>query len=131
MEVKIHNEIASDEEINKYQNLKDKLELIEVERARGLWIRTGLERIEHDEKNTSFFLNKTKSNFRKKTITSIKLDSGAEITNQDILNELKSFYENLYTSKKGKDHKDYEIADDDVPMKYTSKQKLACEGRIS
>ena len=132
MEVKICNEIASDEEINKYQNLKDELEHIEEEKARGFWIRTGLERIEHDEKSTSFFLNKAKSNFQKKTITSIKLDSGAEITNQkDILNELKSFYENLYTSKNGKNYNDYEIADDDVPMKFTSKQKLACEGQIT
>ena len=60
LEEKICNETASNEELNTYQNLKNELELIEEERARGFWIRSGLERIEHDEKSTTFFLNTAK-----------------------------------------------------------------------
>ena len=99
LEGKICNEKANDHEINTYQDLKNKLEQIEEERARGFWIRSGLERIEHDEKSNSFFLNQAKTNFQKKTITSINLDSGEQITDpKDILNELKMFYQTLYKS---------------------------------
>ena len=110
------------------------MEHIEEERARGHWIRSGLERIENDEKSTSFFLNKAKSNFQKKTITSIKLDSGIEITNpKDIMRELKSFYQNLYTSTSVNERvcMDYEISEDDVPIKCTNEQRTACEGFIT
>ena len=65
LDVKICNETASEDELNTYKNLKNELEHIEEERARGHWIRSGLERIENDEKSTSFFLNKAKSNFPK------------------------------------------------------------------
>ena len=134
LEVNICSETASDEELNKYQTLKNELEQIEEERARGFWIRSGLERIENDEKSTCFFLNKAKTNFQKKTVSNIKLDSGVEITNQkDILNELKSFYQNLYTSTYESEgvYRAYEISDDDVPVKCTDEQKIACEGSIT
>ena len=134
LDVKICNETASEDELNTYKNLKYELEHIEEERARGHWIRSGLERIENDEKSTSFFLNKAKSNFKKKTITNIKLDSGTEITNpKDIMRELKSFYQNLYTSTSANEGvcMDYEISEDDVPIKCTNEQKTACEGSIT
>ena len=77
LEVKICNETVSNEELNKFQNLKNELEQIEEERAREFWIRSGLEKIEHDEKSTSYFLNKAKTIFRRKQLlVSIRLGYG-------------------------------------------------------
>ena len=46
---------------------------------------------------------------------------------------MKLFYQNLYksTTENGEDSRDYEIVDDDVPIKCTNEQKKACEGSIT
>ncbi len=96
---KICNELASDSEISRFCELKQELELIEEDRARGFWLKTGLEKIENDEKSTRFFFNKAKNNYQKKTITCLETDEGKIITNnKKILNEIEIFYKNLYMS---------------------------------
>ena len=58
---KICEEMACCGEISRYNELKDELECIEEDKAKGVWIRSRLEYLENDEKSTCFFFNKSKS----------------------------------------------------------------------
>ena len=85
-------------EITRYNELKEELENIEEEKAKGVWIRSRLEYIENDEKSTRFFFNKSKTSFQRKTITKIT-NNDRDITNpSEILKELENYYTTLYTS---------------------------------
>lgn len=62
-------------------------------RARAKWIEEG-------KKPTKYFLALEKRNYINKTISKIANDSGVLITNQqEILNEIKYFYQTLYSNK--------------------------------
>ena len=101
LDEKICEGVACPGELNRYNELKNELESIDEERARGVWIRSRLEHIESDEKSSAFFFNKSKVMYQKKTITNITLDTGYSITDpKEILKELENFYKDLYTSNR-------------------------------
>ena len=59
--------------------------------SKAIWVELG-------EKNTRYFLNLEKLDYNAKIITVLKREEGSEIKNpNDILNEEKNFYENLYS----------------------------------
>ena len=83
------------------KRLKKDREIILEEKTRGAHLRCGARRSKAAEgqKPTKYFLNLEKSNYKKKTITRLKMESGTEITSQkEILHELKDYYEKLYTA---------------------------------
>ena len=52
------------------------------------------------EKNTKYFLNLEKRHFNTKTIRQLQLENSSVIkTDEEILTEAKSFYQNLYASR--------------------------------
>ena len=60
--------------------------------------------IEHGEKPTKYFFNMERRNYTKKTITELIVAGGTTISNDDdILEEIRGFYENLYKSDLGED----------------------------
>ena len=65
LDCKICNEIINNEELIRYNELKQDLEFIEEENARGAFIRSRLEHIESDEKSTAFFFNASKQVYQK------------------------------------------------------------------
>ena len=76
------------------------MELITIGKAKGAQIRSRIKWTEEGERNTAFFLNLEKSNFKKKIMSRIVNDDDEALTNQsDILNELATFYTNLYNQK--------------------------------
>ena len=80
--------------------VKQELELITIGKAKGAQIRSRIKWIEEGERNTAFFFNLEKSYFKKKNMSRIVNDDDEVITNQsDILNELATFYTNLYNQK--------------------------------
>ena len=96
LDCKICNETSNDEELIKYNELKQDLEFIDEENARGAFIGSRIEHIESDEKSTAFFLNTFKQVFQKKTINIIKTEDVSKITEaKEILCELDFFYSNL------------------------------------
>ena len=130
LDEKICEGVACPGELNQYNELKNELESIEEERARGVWIRSRLEHIESDEKSSAFFFNKSKVMYQKKTITNITLDTGYSITDpKKILKELENFYKDLYTSKRS-DRTNCLLVND-TPLTFTEPQKVACEGMVT
>ena len=93
---KICNDTASKEDLERYQQLKFELENIIEERAKGAWVRSRIEYIEKNEKSNSYFFNKSKESFEKKTIDKINTDDDVTITEpKQILDRLRDFYKTL------------------------------------
>ena len=128
---KICEEAACSGEINRYSELKEELETIKEERAKGAWIRLRLEHLENDEKSTTFFYNKSKQVFQKKTLTKIKTDLDTEVSSpQEILKELEQYYATLYKSTPSKQDQNI-LQPDDLTIKFTDEAKRACEGALT
>ena len=90
-----------DEHINEQlNNLKTRLEEIRKYELEGLILRSGAKWIEDGEKPTKYFCNLEKRNYVNKTVSMLINDNGNEITEQQqILNEIRRFYQDLYRSK--------------------------------
>ena len=59
--------------------------------------------IEHGEKPTKYFFNMERRKYTRKTITELTVAGGITISNDDILEEIRGFYENLYKSDLAED----------------------------
>ena len=92
-------------------------------RSRARWIAEG-------EKITKYFCGLEKRNYISKQMTKLTLSNGNEIyDSKDIMNEVKTFYEKLYSERQ---EEDCEISDmiEDVPM-LTLQNKNSLEGEIT
>lgn len=114
--------------------LQNELELIRKEHMKGLMVRARAKWIEEGEKPTKYFLALEKRNYINKTISKIANDSGVLITNQqEILNEIKYFYQTLY-SNKDNDLNDVdieEIIDKSLVNILDSNMREKLEGKIT
>ena len=89
---------------------KEELENLRKEKLKGIIIRSRVRWAEEGEKPTNYFCNLESRNYINKTITKIEKQNGQTITKQeDILNEVKLFYENLYENHDTNDNQDSEI----------------------
>jgi len=62
-------------------------------RAKCRWVENG-------ERPTKYFFNLEKRNYNKKTISELRLQDESTTNNENvILNEIETFYKNLYTSE--------------------------------
>ena len=100
----------------------------------GAILRSKVRWYEEGEKLTKYFLNLEKSNRNKTSIKKlIKPDSEIEITGfNEIQEEIKSFYQSLYSRKYLKTEKqclDY-LKDINTP-KITTQQKMVCEEKLT
>ena len=76
------------------------LENLRKEKMEGHAIRSRARWIENGEKPTKYFCNLEKRNYLNKTIKKLEVDGNRIIYDQvEILNEVKCFYENLYSNK--------------------------------
>ena len=87
-------------EIYKELDIKTlQLEKIAQYQTRGAILRSKARWYNEGEKNTKYFLNMQKRHFNEKTIKQLKSDKkGAINTDDQILQEAKSFYQNLYST---------------------------------
>ena len=89
---------------------QEELENIRKEKIKGIIIRSRVRWAEEGEKPTKYFCNLESRNYINKTITKIEKDNGQTITKQeDILIEVKQFYENLYKCQDSNENQDTEI----------------------
>ena len=132
LDAKICNLTASDEDINRFEELKQELELITDEKSRGEWVRSRVEFIEKSEKSNSYFFNKAKESFEKKTIQHLEVD-GENITEPSkILECLKGFFEKLYSSNDINDEDiTIELANISSTPTVSEDLKNLCEGNIT
>ena len=84
----------------KHSLLQSQLETLYDHRAKGIILRSKINKVEFGEKNSKYFLNLEKSNSQTKHIKKLLSDSGETITDQStILKYEENFYQNLYNSK--------------------------------
>ena len=102
--INTHPDNDTDAEQQEYERLKNELRRIYEERADGAIFRSKIRWIEHGEKPTKYFFNMERRNYNKKTITELTVAGGTTISKEDdILVEIRSFYENLYNTDLGDD----------------------------
>jgi hypothetical protein len=102
--------------------LKKELESINNDRTIGAQMRARATHIELNEKNNAYFLNKEKSNYLVKNITTLHLEDGTIVTNpKHIIDSQKAFYQDLYQEKNNysktvqEDATKYFLNDNDLP----------------
>ena len=120
----LEQNLDHDEEpiVNKYYELKNKWESIKTEKTNGIILRSKARFVEEGEKNSKYFLNLEKRNYRKKHMKAIINSEGDVINKPDeILKEQASFYKKLYTTGKNKvdnreNARDYFLKERSVPQ---------------
>ena len=115
---------------------KEELENVRKEKIKGIIIRSRVKWAEEGEKPTKYFCNLESRNYINKTISRIEKDNGQTITKQeDILNEVKKFYENLYKNHDVNENQDNEIIsilehiEQNPKLSFVSRNKL--EGELT
>ena len=75
------------------------LDNFHLEKTKALIIQSRVEYYEEGEKNSKFFLNLVKKNQDKSLIRSLKINDNLVTKPQKIIDEIKSYYEKLYTTR--------------------------------
>ena len=140
LEIKLINlekRLTSKENLLEYEETKQELKRIELEKIQGIIIRSRIQWHEEGERSTKFFLGLEKSNAIKKTMRRLKLPNGSFTTDPEkILHAQKQFYEKLLTTTVDKSNK-IEQTEEDVFFKINNiptlkeNEKETCEGLIS
>ena len=82
--------------IYELNSTKARLNKIIAYKTRGTILRSRARWHEQGERNTKYFYSLEKRNYSRKVVTKLKLNDGSYTTNEsDILEEQKTFYENL------------------------------------
>ena len=117
-----------------YLNVKNELKIIEMEKIDGMILRSKCKFVEEGEKSSKFFYGLEKTNYVKKHMRKLTVNNGDIITDQkQILHEQKTFYENLYSSKRQKDTiLDFDVFLNDPSLpRLSASQKNDCEVEIT
>lgn len=134
LERKIHKleldtELREDE-ITTLEELKAQLEEIREAKIQGMAVRSKVRWIGQGEKVSRYFCNLENRNFLDKTIPFLEKDNGEIITDQqEILTEVKQFYEKLYSLQ--------DVADLDISEEFinapvlTNEESEGIEGEIT
>ena len=101
-------------------------------KAQGAQIRSRAEWIEEGEKNNKYFLQLENSRQQANVIHCLTVEDNEVYTSSEILKQLISFYETLYTSK-SIDQKLIEeyVVNAKLPCRLNEEQKCSCEGLLS
>ena len=117
---------------DKMKALKDEWEQIIEHRTRGAIIRSKTRWYNEGEKNTKYFLTLEKRHFKQGTISQLKTNDNDFITtDKDILTECKSFYEQLYTSRKNERRSSVDFFPPDNETKLNEEEQMICEGLLT
>jgi hypothetical protein len=98
----LEKRLSEDPTENLYDQLnetKTRLEKIHDQKIQSLIIQSRIQHYEEGEKSTKFFLNQIKQNKRKATIRKLVVGENEITEEKEIMNELKTFYSNLYSEK--------------------------------
>ena len=128
----IHELCPLDDSFYNLEKIKAQLELIEEKKMEGIIVRARAHWREYGEKSNKYFLNLEKRNHIRKHIRKLNL-SGIITSNPfKILEDAKTFYKNLYTSKhvdfNGEDSRGF-FENENIP-KLSEEFKEICEGRV-
>ena len=111
--------------------IRDKLEQINSEKARGAFIRSKAIQIEEDEHGSSYFINMEKRNYKMKYIKKLNISETESITDpKKILEEEVKFYSALYSSDNNLKETDSDFFNDKIP-KISEHSRNLCDQEIT
>jgi hypothetical protein len=97
----LEREIAdnpNDTVLEEYNKVKSEIEYYNNEKSMGAMVRSKADWTEFGEKNTKYFLNLEKRNYKNKCITKLIDENGSEINNSEKILEYEAeYYKKLYT----------------------------------
>lgn len=122
--------------LNEKLQIENDLQKIRIEKTKGSIIRSKAKWIKEGEKGTKYFCNLENRNYVEKSMESLILEDGTEVTNiKDIMNAQNEFYHNLYTTKQPKIDPESEklFFDDENPFiqKLSAEEAESCEGELT
>ena len=120
--------------LNEYNAVKVQLDKILNNKIKGTILRSKARWYENGEKNTNYFLNLEKRSFLRKKLSKLKLSNGEETEDpKEILEEEKSFYKKLYTSKNvDPENSEFDIFfNNNLLTPLTEELSKKCEGMLS
>ena len=86
--------------LNKINKIQTKMEITDLNRARGAQVRSRVKFVEDDEKNTAFFRNLEKTQSNTNTIKRLTLSTGVQTCNErQILEEIQTIFKQRYNKK--------------------------------
>ena len=89
-----------EKELKYYDELKRELNEIYERKGRAAMYRSKCRWVEKGERPTKYFFNLEKRNYDRKVISELETETGEHVTNETlILLEVKSYYNNLYSSE--------------------------------
>ena len=111
--------------LREYDKLKNELKSIYKEKGKQAMFRAKCRWVENRERPTKYFFNLEKSNYNKKTISELRLqdDSTTKKNKKVILDQIETYYKNLYTS-------DYTFSDEEIP-KLSDEDRDNLEGLLT
>ena len=127
---KLTSENDQENELKRLKEKNQELQILYEIEIKGYIIRSKAEYIEGGEKNTKYFSDLEKKRSEAKTLHKLNTER-KEITNQkEILNEVRSFYEKLYTEQIVDDDK-MEQMSKNISAKLNEDEKNIIEGQIT
>ena len=114
----------------KLSKIKEEIEKINAIKTEGYRVRSKAEFIEHNERSSKFFLNLEQQNAIIKNITRLKTDKSDLTDTYGILNELSSFYKQLYTESEYNSVFENEFLSEAIPQ-ISNNDKILCDNEIS
>jgi len=89
-----------DDTLQEYENLKFELKSIYEEKGKQAMFRAKCRSLENGERPTKYFFNLEKRNYNKKTIRELRRqDESIKNNENEILDQIETFYKKLYTSE--------------------------------
>ena len=114
--------------------LKKELELYEIKHAKGAQVRSRVKWIEEGEKNTKYFLRLEKHRNAINTIANLKIGNDCTDDPALILEEIKTFYEDLYKEKSQREYntkiKNHFLSDELFPI-LSDEERAECDKVIT
>ena len=135
LESKINLSVNQIDKVNietEKNELRNKIDVIYLEKAKGAQVRSKVKWLEDGERNTKYFLSLEKKHQTNNIINKIKVDNKTYTETHEILAEASGFYENLYQKENStdKDIDEYINSINTLNTLNGEEQEL-CEGMIT
>lgn len=95
------------QDLNEYQNLKTELQTISENKGRVAVFRSKCRWVENGERHTKYFFNLKKKNYKKKTITELRMEDSISNNEILILDTIEKYYQEIYSSEGNRPESDF------------------------
>ena len=129
--LRILEEEVTDADLPQIDIIRNELEEIRKKKAEGIAVRSRVRWLQEGEKVSAYFCNLESRNYKSKAMAFLEKDNGDILMNQnEILQEVKEFYEALYSRKEVRDVNLSNMLPQDTPV-LSEEAKFSLEGPLT